>query len=94
MFLVVFLAFALGAVLAWESFGSTLGPTFFYPAAGVTASAMMLSRRALWPAVIAAILVAALPNRSAADEREALRRGLQLAAVWLAMVIASGWIQL
>ncbi|MCB0932206.1 MAG: SpoIIE family protein phosphatase [Mycobacterium sp.] len=58
LFLVVFLAFALGAVLAWESFGSTLGPTFFYPAAGVTASAMMLSRRALWPAVIAAILVA------------------------------------
>ena len=26
------------------------------------------------------------------DEREALRRGLQLAAVWMVMVIASGWV--
>lgn len=58
LFLVVFLAFSLGAVLAWESFGSTIGPAFFYPAAGVTAAAMMLSRRALWSAVVAAIVAA------------------------------------
>lgn len=58
MFMVVFLAFALGALLARESVGSTFVPVFFYPAAGVTVSAMMLSRRALWPAVVAAILAA------------------------------------
>ncbi|MCW1957431.1 MAG: SpoIIE family protein phosphatase [Mycobacterium sp.] len=56
LFAVVFLAFAAGAVLSWESFGSSLGPAFFYPPAGVTAAAMMLSRRALWPAVAAAVL--------------------------------------
>jgi len=43
---------------------------------------------------IISILLASLPNRSPSDEREALRRGLQLAAVWMAMVIASGWVQL
>lgn len=58
LFAVVFLAFAAGAVLSWESFGSSLGPAFFYPPAGVTAAAMMLSRRPLWPAVAAAVLSA------------------------------------
>jgi lactate permease len=43
---------------------------------------------------IIAILLAALPNRQADDERKALRWGLLLAAAWMAMVIASGWIQL
>ena len=56
LFAVVFLAFATGAVLSWESFGSAQGPSFFYPSAGVTVAAMMLTRRALWPAVVAAIL--------------------------------------
>ena len=54
----VFFAFALFAVLAWQSFGSWGGPSFFYPAAGVTAAAMMLSRRALWPAISAAVIAA------------------------------------
>jgi len=56
LFAVVFLAFAAGAVLSWESFGSSVGPSFFYPSAGVTVAAMILSRRALWPAVIAAVV--------------------------------------
>ena len=56
LFGVVFLAFAIGAVLSWESFGSEVGPSFFYPSAGVTVAAMMLTRRALWPAVLAAVL--------------------------------------
>ena len=57
LFAVVFLAFATGAVLSWESFGSSVGPSFFYPSAGVTVAAMMLVRRALWPAVVAAIVL-------------------------------------
>ena len=42
---------------------------------------------------IISILLAALPDRTQADEREGLRRGLQLAALWMAMVIGSGWVQ-
>lgn len=60
LFAVVFLAYALGAILSWASFGSSVGPAFFYPSAGVTVSVMLLSRRTLWPAVIAAILTAEL----------------------------------
>jgi len=54
----VFGAFLFFAVLAWESFGSSGGPSFFYPGAGVTAAAMMLNRRALWPAIAAAVAAA------------------------------------
>lgn len=56
LFAVVFIAFAAGAMLSWESFGSATGPAFFYPPAGVTVAAMILSRRALWPAVAAAVV--------------------------------------
>ena len=58
LFIIVFLAFATGAVLSWESFGSTVGPSFFYPSGGVTAAAMILSRRALWPTIAAAVIAA------------------------------------
>lgn len=58
--LAVFLAFTIGAVLSWESFGSMEGPSFFYPSAGVTAAALMLSRRALWPAMAGAVIAAEL----------------------------------
>lgn len=58
--LAVFLAFAAGAVASWESFGSTVGPSFFYPSAGVTAAAMMLNRRSVWPGIIAAVIAAEL----------------------------------
>ncbi len=43
---------------------------------------------------IVAILMAALPDRQRDDERGALRWGLVLASVWMALVIASGWLQL
>jgi hypothetical protein len=56
LFALVFLAFGLGAVLSWSSFGSAVGPAFFYPPAGVSVAAMLLTRRALWPAVVAAIM--------------------------------------
>lgn len=58
--LAVFLAFTTGAVLSWESFGSVDGPSFFYPSAGITAAALMLSRRTLWPAIAAAVIAAEL----------------------------------
>jgi len=58
LFAVVFLAFGAGAVLSWSSFGSAAGPAFFYPPAGVTVAAMLLTRRTLWPAVVAAIVAA------------------------------------
>lgn len=54
----VFLAFTGFAVMSWLSFGSWEGPSFFYPAAGVTAAAMMLSRRSLWPWFAAAVFAA------------------------------------
>ena len=60
LFAAVFLAFATGAVLSWESFGSTIGPSFFYPSGGVTVAAMILSRRNLWPAIVAAVIAAEL----------------------------------
>lgn len=56
LFPVVFLAYSLGAALSWVSFGAALGPAFFYPPSGVTVTAMILTRRALWPAVVAAVL--------------------------------------
>lgn len=57
LFVVVLLAYSTFAILAWASFGSALGPAFFFPAAGVTAAAMILSRRLLWPAIAAATVV-------------------------------------
>jgi len=56
LFAVVFLAYSAGAILSWSSFGSSVGPAFFYPPAGVTVAAMLLTRRASWPAIAAAIL--------------------------------------
>jgi len=44
-----------------ESFGSSGGPAFFYPPAGVTVAAMPFTRRASWPAVVAAIMAAEIP---------------------------------
>jgi integral membrane sensor domain MASE1 len=54
----VFLAFTALAVMSRELFGSWSGPSFFYPAAGVTAGAMMISRRGLWPYIGAAVAAA------------------------------------
>ena len=43
---------------------------------------------------VIAILTAALPDRRDGDERAAMHAGLGLAAIWLLLVIASGWTQL
>ena len=53
----VFAAYLLGAWLAWKSFGSAVGPAFFYPSAGVTVAALLLTTRSRWPAVIIAIIL-------------------------------------
>ena len=53
----VTLAYLTGAVFSWQTFGAGIGPAFF-PAAGVTVAAMLLSRRSLWPVVVAAIVLA------------------------------------
>ncbi|WP_328353373.1 SpoIIE family protein phosphatase [Mycobacterium sp. NBC_00419] len=55
----VALAYIVGAVLSWQTFGAGIGPAFF-PAAGVTVAAMILTRRSLWPVIVAAIVVAEL----------------------------------
>ena len=57
LFAAVFLVYAAGAVLSWEAFGADVGPAFF-PPAGVTVAALLLSRRSLWPAVVVAIVLA------------------------------------
>ncbi len=56
--LAVFLTFGAFAALSWESFGSAGGPSFFYPAAGVTVGAMLLSRRGVWPGICLAVAAA------------------------------------
>jgi integral membrane sensor domain MASE1 len=58
LFAAVFLGYAAGAQLAVIAFGaSELGPAFF-PPAGVTVAAMLLTRRAQWPVIVAAIVLA------------------------------------
>lgn len=57
VFVGVAMAYSAGAVLAWLSFGAMSGPAFFFPAAGVTLAAMLLTRPSVWPAVVAAVVV-------------------------------------
>ena len=59
VFCVVAVAYAAGAVLSWQSFGAGSSPTFF-PPAGVTVAAMLLTRRSLWPVIVGAVVVAEL----------------------------------
>ena len=54
---VVLVGYSVAAVMSWLWFGPDVGPAFF-PAAGITTAAMLLTRRALWPAVVAAVLLA------------------------------------
>ena len=55
----VALAYAVGAQVAYDWFGAGVFPVFF-PAAGVTVAALVLTPRALWPAVLAGAGVAEL----------------------------------
>ena len=47
LFACVALTYLAGAVLSWQSFGAGVGPAFF-PPAGVTVAAMLLTPRSRW----------------------------------------------
>jgi integral membrane sensor domain MASE1 len=55
----VALPYLAGSVLSWQTLTAGIGPAFF-PPAGVTVAAMLLTRRALWPVIVAAVVVAEL----------------------------------
>jgi serine phosphatase RsbU (regulator of sigma subunit)/integral membrane sensor domain MASE1 len=59
LFACVALAYLAGAVLSWQSFGAGVGPAFF-PAAGVTVAAMLLTPRSRWAVIVTAIAVVEL----------------------------------
>jgi integral membrane sensor domain MASE1 len=48
--------YAVGAELAWQSFGADVGIAFF-PPAGISLAALLLVDRTRWPAVLAAVAV-------------------------------------
>jgi serine phosphatase RsbU (regulator of sigma subunit)/integral membrane sensor domain MASE1 len=55
LFGLVAVLYAAGSELAFQSFNSA--PAFGFPPAGITVSAMLLTRRRRWPAIVAAIVV-------------------------------------
>src|SRR4051812_35582730 len=59
LFCLVAVPYAAGAVWSRGAFGAALSPSFFAPA-GVTVAAMLLTRRSLWPVIVAAIVLAEL----------------------------------
>jgi serine phosphatase RsbU (regulator of sigma subunit)/integral membrane sensor domain MASE1 len=59
LFVFVALAYSAGAVLSWQSFGAEITPAFF-PPAGVTVAAMLLTPRSRWAVIVTAIVVAEL----------------------------------
>lgn len=52
-------AFSTSAELSWQAFAPAVGFAFFAPA-GVSVTAMVLTHRARWPVIVAAIVVAQL----------------------------------
>ncbi len=57
MFGAVFLGYLAGAALSAEVFGASTASAFF-PPAGLTVAAMLLTRRSVWPAIVVAIALA------------------------------------
>lgn len=57
IFTIVLLAYTSGVFLAWTAFGAAMGPAFFYPSAGISVAALILTRRSTWPVVVAAIVL-------------------------------------
>lgn len=55
LFALIAVAYAAGAELSWQSFSS--GAAFGFAPAGLTVAAMLLTRRQLWPVIIAAIVL-------------------------------------
>ncbi len=59
VFVVVFAAYVAGAVTSAVAFGSTTASAFFVPA-GIVVAALLLTRRSLWPVIVAALVLAEL----------------------------------
>lgn len=59
VFVIVFAAYVAGAVASALAFGSTTASAFFVPG-GITVAALLLTRRSLWPVIVAAIVAAEL----------------------------------
>lgn len=57
VFAVVFAAYVLGAAVSALAFGSTTASAFFVPG-GITVAALLLTRPAVWPAIVLAIVAA------------------------------------
>jgi integral membrane sensor domain MASE1/GAF domain-containing protein len=55
VFTVVAIAYTAGSEVAWQWFGASSVGSAFFPPAGVTVAALLLTRRSWWPAVIVAI---------------------------------------
>lgn len=56
LFCLVLILYSAGLALAWYGFGAGFNPSFF-PAAGLTVSAMLLTSRSHWPTIVLAIVV-------------------------------------
>ena len=89
VFALIFLSYSAFAILAWASFGSAVGPAFFFPSAGVTVAAMMLTRRSQWPAILLAIIAGEILVDVYFGNPAALSAGFALANVIEPIVGAS-----
>lgn len=52
----VALGYAVGAILSWQSFGADMGIAFF-PPAGITVAALLLTSRREWPFILVAVAI-------------------------------------
>jgi integral membrane sensor domain MASE1 len=59
LFALVFVAYLAGAVVSAFAFGSTKASAFFVPG-GITVAALLLTRRSVWPVIVAALVAAEL----------------------------------
>lgn len=82
------LAYAVGALAAWQAFGSGAYPVLF-PPSGVTVAAMLLTPRRRWPVIVMAIVVAELSIDGGHDVGPATAAGYALANVVEPLVGAS-----
>jgi lactate permease len=99
-------ALGLGALGGFVTGSGVTGNALFLPSAAAAGEA--LAAKELFAAIcssaaghaamaslpVGALLLTAIPNRTAADDRTTLRWGLFLAAVYMVVLLASGWVQL
>src|SRR3954471_2710791 len=74
LFFLVGAGYALGAELSWRWFGASDIGLAFFPAAGVTIAALVLTRRSSWPV----ILLAAGTAEFVVDVAHGLSSGISL----------------